>query len=32
MTSLRESMRQGKGTMAVYDYGTEQHALLFSAI
>ena len=24
MTSLRESMRQGKGTMAVYDYGTEQ--------
>ncbi len=24
MTSLREAMRQGKGTMAVYDYGTEQ--------
>ena len=24
MTSLRESLRQGKGTMAVYDYGTEQ--------
>ena len=24
MTSLRESMRQGKGTMAVYDYGTGQ--------
>ena len=24
MTSLKESMRQGKGTMAVYDYGTEQ--------
>lgn len=23
-TSLREAMRQGKGTMAVYDYGTEQ--------
>ena len=23
-TSLKESMRQGKGTMAVYDYGTEQ--------
>jgi len=22
--SLKESMRQGKGTMAVYDYGTEQ--------
>lgn len=24
MTSLKEAMRQGKGTMAVYDYGTEQ--------
>lgn len=24
MTSLKESMRQGKGTMAVYDYGTGQ--------
>ena len=24
MTSLREAMRPGKGTMAVYDYGTEQ--------
>ena len=24
MTSLKESMRQGKGTMALYDYGTEQ--------
>ncbi len=24
MTSLREAMRQGKGTMAVYDYETEQ--------
>ena len=24
MTSLREAMRQGKGTMAVYDYGTDQ--------
>ncbi len=24
MTSLKESLRQGKGTMAVYDYGTEQ--------
>ncbi len=23
-TSLKETMRQGKGTMAVYDYGTEQ--------
>ena len=23
-TSLKEAMRQGKGTMAVYDYGTEQ--------
>lgn len=23
MTSLQEAMRQGKGTMAVYDYGTE---------
>lgn len=23
MTSLKESMRQGKGTMALYDYGTE---------
>ncbi len=24
MTSLKESMRQGKGTMALYDYGTDQ--------
>ena len=24
MTSLKESLRQGKGTMAVYDYGMEQ--------
>ena len=24
MTSLKEAMRQGKGTMAVYDYGTQQ--------
>ena len=24
MTSLKEAMRQGKGTMAVYDYGTGQ--------
>ncbi|MDO4757679.1 MAG: excinuclease ABC subunit UvrA [Rikenellaceae bacterium] len=24
MTSLKEAMRQGKGTMSVYDYGTEQ--------
>lgn len=24
MTSLKEAMRQGKGTMAIYDYGTEQ--------
>ena len=24
MTSLAEAMRQGKGTMSVYDYGTEQ--------
>ena len=24
MTSMKEAMRQGKGTMAVYDYGTEQ--------
>ena len=24
MTSLKEAMRQGKGTMAVYDYGTDQ--------
>ncbi len=24
MSSLKEAMRQGKGTMAVYDYGTEQ--------
>ncbi len=24
MTSLKEAIRQGKGTMAVYDYGTEQ--------
>ena len=24
MTSLKEALRQGKGTMAVYDYGTEQ--------
>jgi len=24
MTSLKEAMRQGKGTMAVYDYGSEQ--------
>ena len=23
LTSLREAMRQGKGSMAVYDYGTE---------
>ena len=31
MTSLKESMRQGKGTMAVYDYDTETDALLFAA-
>ena len=24
LTSLKEAMRQGKGTMAVYDYGTQQ--------
>ena len=30
MTSLREAMRQGKGTMAVYDYGTERRAFLFA--
>ena len=24
MTSMKETMRQGKGTMAVYDYGTNQ--------
>ncbi len=24
MTSLKEAMRQGKGTMSVYDYGTDQ--------
>ena len=24
MTSLKEAMRQGKGTMAVYDYGTDE--------
>ncbi len=24
MTSLKEALRQGKGTMALYDYGTEQ--------
>ncbi|MDE6445629.1 MAG: excinuclease ABC subunit UvrA [Alistipes sp.] len=24
MTSLREALRQGKGTMALYDYGTDQ--------
>ncbi len=24
LTSLKESMRQGKGTMALYDYGTDQ--------
>lgn len=24
ITSLKETLRQGKGTMAVYDYGTEQ--------
>ncbi|MCM1300224.1 MAG: excinuclease ABC subunit UvrA [Alistipes senegalensis] len=24
VTSLKEALRQGKGTMAVYDYGTEQ--------